>query len=177
MKKYCKSNKNIALIGHMGSGKSLIGKLIAKKLDFKHIDSDKLIEKETNSKIYDIFINKGEAFFRDIEEKIILDLNNTKIIVLSLGGGSILRKRIRNFLEKDFISVFLDVDIKILVNRLNKNTKRPLLINVDIEKKIKLLDKIRRKYYSLANITINTHEDPEEIVRMIINKYNELIAK
>ena len=58
------SNKNIALIGHMGSGKSIIGKLISKKLNFIHLDSDKLIEEYTGYKINDIFANKGENYFR-----------------------------------------------------------------------------------------------------------------
>ena len=90
------NNKNIALIGHMGSGKSLIGKLIAKKLKFKHLDSDKLIEKKTSIKIKDIFNNQGESSFRNIEEKIILSLTNQNNLVLSLGGGSILSKKIRH---------------------------------------------------------------------------------
>ena len=171
------NNKNIALIGHMGSGKSLIGKLIAKKLNFKHLDSDNLIEKKTSIKIKDIFNNQGESGFRNIEEKIILNLTNQKNLVLSLGGGSILSKKIRNFLKNDFITLFLDVDIKILSERLKNSTKRPLLLNTNIEQKIKQLDIVRRKYYSLANITVNNHEKPEESIKVFLKKYNNLITK
>ena len=169
------NNKNIALIGHMGSGKSLIGKLIAKKLNFKHLDSDNLIEKKTSIRIKDIFNNQGESGFRNIEEKIILSLKNQRNLVLSLGGGSILSKKIRNFLKNDFITLFLDIDMKILSERLKNSKKRPLLLNANIEQKIKQLDIVRRKYYSLANITINHHEKPEEIIKVFLNKYNNLL--
>lgn len=171
------NNKNIALIGHMGSGKSLIGKLIAKKVGFKHFDSDDLIEKKTNKKIKDIFSEQGESTFRNIEKELILSLGNKKNIVLSLGGGSILNKKIRDFLKNDFITMFLDVDIKILSKRLKKSTKRPLLLNENIEQKIKQLDLIRRKYYSLANITLNNQEKPKEIIKIFLQKYNNLNTK
>jgi shikimate kinase len=152
----------------MGSGKSLIGTLIAKKLKFHHLDSDKLIEKETNQKIKDIFNQLGEAAFRKIEEKLITNISNKDNIVLSLGGGSIISSKVRKFLKINFITVFLDVDIKILAERLNKNSKRPLLADVNIEKKIKELDNIRRKYYSLANITIYNDDKPEKTIKKIL---------
>ena len=76
---------NIAFVGHMGSGKTLFGKLIAKKLNLIHLDSDLLIEKDTKKKINDIFDNEGEAAFRLIEENVILNLSNKKNLVLSLG--------------------------------------------------------------------------------------------
>ena len=74
MKKLQENKKKIALIGHMGSGKSLIGKLIAKKLAFEHIDTDKLIELQLNTTIKNIFVNQGESKFREIEEELILSL-------------------------------------------------------------------------------------------------------
>ena len=82
-------DKSIAIIGHMGSGKTLIGKLIAKELNFRFFDSDKLIEKNTQKSIQNIFHDEGEAEFRKIEEKTIINLQNETKIVLSLGGGAI----------------------------------------------------------------------------------------
>ena len=70
-----KLNKNnIAFIGHMGSGKSVIGKILSKQLDIKHIDSDAEIIKYTNKSIYKIFQEEGEEYFRSIEKKIVLNL-------------------------------------------------------------------------------------------------------
>ena len=66
--------KNIALMGHMGSGKSVLGNLISKQLNLNHVDSDKLIEKKTNKTINEIFQTKGESYFRLIEENVILEI-------------------------------------------------------------------------------------------------------
>ena len=164
---------NIALIGHMGSGKSTIGKLLAKKLNFYHIDSDRLIEKKYNKTIKEIFTENGEEFFRNIEEEAILNIQQNNC-VLSLGGGAILRESIRNLLKNKFITIFLDVDIMKLVDRLQKSSKRPLLINSDIEKKIKELDLTRRKFYLLADITIRNINDPLNAVNIIMEKYKIL---
>jgi len=168
-------NKSIALIGHMGSGKTLIGKMIAKRFKILHIDSDKLIIKKTKKTISQIFEKEGEIKFRNIEENIILELNNDIKFVLSLGGGSILSKKIRNLLNKKFITLFLDVKIPELAQRLKKNTKkRPLLRNVNIEDKIKELDNIRRKYYLLADIQIENCGNENDAFALFLEKYNKL---
>ena len=159
----------------MGSGKSLLGKLIAQNLAYQHLDSDKLIEKERKKKIIDIFSTEGEASFRSIEEKVILNLYNKNKIVLSLGGGSILSKKVRDFLKNDFITLFLDVDKNILVERLKKTSKRPLLLDTNIEKKIKELDIVRRKYYSLSDIILTNNEEPDKIIKIFLHKYSLLI--
>ena len=169
--------KNIAIIGHMGSGKSLIGKLIAKKLRYKYLDSDELIEKKKKKTINQIFIEEGEIIFRKYEEKLIVNLKLQNNLVLSLGGGSILSKKVRNFLKNKFITVFLDTDLKILEKRLKNSVKRPLLHNVEILKKIKELDIIRRKYYLLANIILNNYETPANTVKKFLIKYNKFNEK
>ena len=88
-------NKSIAIIGHMGSGKTLICKLIAKELNYRFFDSDNIIEKNTQKSIKNIFHNEGEAKFRKIEEKTIINIQNETKIVLSLGGGAILSSETR----------------------------------------------------------------------------------
>ena len=167
-------NKNIALIGHMGSGKTLIGKMIAKEFKILHIDSDKMIAKVAKKTINQIFKDEGEIEFRKIEEKIILKLNHDKKFVLSLGGGSILSKKIRNLLNKKFITLFIDVNLLELTKRLNKSKKRPLLANVKIKDKIKELDIIRRKYYLLADIKIENIGNAIDALKLFLKKYNDL---
>ena len=172
-----KQNSPIALIGHMGSGKSIIGKLIAKKLNFDHIDSDLLIEKIKKKSINEIFNTEGESYFRLYEEAIILDIPHKKNLVLSLGGGSILNSKIRNLLKDKFLTIFLDVDLSTLGERLNQSNKRPLLVGTDYVKKIKELDIIRRKYYLLADIIIKEQENIRETVDKCIIKYNNFYEK
>jgi len=169
--------KNIALIGHMGSGKSLIGRLIAKKLKLEHLDSDRLIEKYTKKTINQIFEIEGETGFRKIEEKIILNLIKNNKFILSLGGGSILNHKIRKFLQNNFITLFLDIDINILTERLKKSSKRPLLLEVNIEKKIKELDIIRRKYYLLADIILKNNKNQTDMLSNFFIEYNKLNEK
>ena len=169
--------KNIALVGHMGSGKSVLGKLISRKFNFNHIDSDKLIEKKTNKTINEIFQTESEPYFRLIEENVILETIYQKKLVLSLGGGSILSPKIRKALKDNFLTVFLDVDFAILSKRLIKSKHRPLINDTNIEEKIKELDAIRRKFYLLADITLNNHLTTTDTVAEFRTKYIEYYEK
>tara|TARA_B100001123_G_scaffold165669_1_gene190847 strand:+ start:34 stop:594 length:561 start_codon:yes stop_codon:yes gene_type:complete len=171
------TNKSIAIIGHMGSGKTLIGKLIAKELNYRFFDSDRIIEKNTQKSIKNIFNDEGEAEFRKIEEKTIINIQNETKIVLSLGGGAILSSETRKVLKTHFITVFLDTDFEILQQRLKKSYKRPLLINENILQKLKKLDNIRRKYYLLADIKINNYESPANTVAIFLKEFNQLNEK
>ena len=163
--------KNIAIMGHMGSGKSLIGKIIAKQLGFQHLDSDLEIIKLTNKSINQIFEEKGEQYFRSVETKTLLSLIEKKNVIISLGGGSILDKLIRDKLIKKSITVFLDTSLKVLEKRLKKSVKRPLLKNVDIKRKLKELDFNRRKYYLQADIIIQNIDNPLNTYKNFINEF------
>ena len=90
-----KSNKNLVLLGMMGSGKSSIGLIVSKKLNIEFIDVDDEIEKKLNMKISKIFENKGEKYFRKIEEEITLKILKNKKTVISLGGGAFLNNKIQ----------------------------------------------------------------------------------
>ena len=115
------STPNIVLLGHMGSGKSTIGKSLAKKLSIGFLDTDQEIENFMNMKISDIFVNHGENKFREIEEDVIskvFNTNNKKVI--ALGGGSFENKNIRNIVKEKNISIWLKCNINLLVERLKK---------------------------------------------------------
>ena len=171
------SKKNVALIGHMGSGKSILGITIAKKLNVDHIDTDHEISKFENSAISDIFLSKGESYFRDLESKIVtklLDKNNT---VLSLGGGSILNKQIRDKLKSNSITVFLDVNLNELEKRLSRSHHRPLIKNTNIFLKLKELDTQRRKYYLKADIRIHNINSINESYLNLIEIFSKLKTK
>ena len=159
--------KNICLIGLMGAGKSLIGKLLAKELRMRHYESDKLIEKKLNKSINQIFSDHGESYFRNIEEDIVLSLLDKKNCVISLGGGSILSDLTRKALFINSFSVYLKVDIEILYERLIKSKKRPLINNKNIKEKLIHLTQERNKYYRKANLTVNNLKNTEEALNTI----------
>ena len=158
-------NKNIVLIGMMGSGKSTIGYLLSKSTNLKHVDIDKLIEKETGLKIYDIFEKKGEEYFRNLEEKITLKLLKNKKNIISLGGGGFINKNIRKEVLNNNISFWLNWKSSTIIQRILKSKKRPLTKNAT-ENDLKKLINDRLKIYSEANFKINC----ENLTKYMITK-------
>tara|TARA_Y100000590_G_scaffold438059_1_gene560418 strand:+ start:214 stop:750 length:537 start_codon:yes stop_codon:yes gene_type:complete len=172
-----KSSKiNICFIGHMGSGKSILGKQFAKLLAFKFYDSDKLVEKKLGKSINEIFLSHGEDYFRKIEEEVVLKLLKEKNCVISLGGGSILSKLIRKAIEKKSITIYLKVKINVLCERLKNSKKRPLLKDVDIKNKILELNRKRIKYYENANLIIDNSQNSTKTIfkiKQYLSNYND----
>ena len=162
-------NKNIVLLGMMGSGKSTIGRLLSKSLNLKFVDVDKIIEKDTGLRIYDIFEKKGENFFREIEEKITLKLLKNKEQIISLGGGGFINKNIRKEIIDNNLSFWLYWKSSTIINRIYKSKKRPIAFNTN-ENDLKKLIIVRSKIYSEANFKINCETLTKNmIVKQIIN--------
>ena len=111
----------------MGACKSTLGKIVAKKLNLEFLDTDLNIEKKNLMTINQIFETKGEAFFRNEEEKEVLQVLKKKNCVIALGGGAFHNNLIREKILKSCLSVWLEIDIKILSERLKRKNKRPLL--------------------------------------------------
>ena len=137
-----KSKENLVFLGMMGSGKSSIGSLIAKRLKLNFIDIDKEIEKELGTSIKKIFKTKGENYFRKFEEKITLKRLKLNSVVISLGGGAFTNKNIRNEVLKDNLSFWLNWDENILLNRIKNSKKRPLAFNATDHELIDLIQKL-----------------------------------
>jgi len=138
---------NITLCGMMGSGKSVIGKILANRINFTFIDIDKLIEEKANKSISKIFEEDGENTFRKIEEEITLDILKKRKTVVSLGGGSIINTNIRKSIKMNSYNVYLKVSNKILKKRLIKSKNRPLIYKKDINNILDTLLKKRENYY------------------------------
>jgi shikimate kinase len=149
-----KSNKNLILIGMMGSGKSTVGRVLAQKLNLKFFDIDFLIEKKTNMKISEIFAKKGEDEFRNLEKAITLKFLNKTNCVISLGGGAFINEIIKKKVKKKGITVWLNWNSQTLINRIRKNKKRPIALNLD-NNELKDLINSRSKIYAEANYKIN----------------------
>ena len=166
-----KSKENLIFVGMMGSGKSSIGLLVAKKLNLDFIDIDKEIEKELGISIKKIFETKGEGYFRKFEEKITLKKLKLKSMVVSLGGGAFVNKNIRNEILKNHISFWLNWKNEILLNRIKNSKKRPLVINSTDTEIINLIKK-RNNIYSKALHEIKCDNlSKNEIVKKILEIY------
>ena len=167
-----KLNKNLVLIGMMGSGKSTIGYLLSKSLKINFIDVDKVIEKETGQKIYDIFKNKGEPYFRELEEKITLKLLKKNRKIISLGGGGFLNKNIKKEVIDNNISFWLSWKNSTIIERILNSRKRPLAFYSSKNKLIKII-KDRSKIYSEANYKINCENLTKNMIVNEIISINE----
>lgn len=143
--------KNLVLLGMMAVGKTTLGKIVAKKQELKFIDIDASIEKKNSMTIKEIFKKKGEKFFRMEEENEILKSLEKNNCVIALGGGAFMNKTVRENILKNAISIWLNVDIKTLNQRIKWNRKRPLLKEENNQKKITELYARRKDIYKLAN--------------------------
>ena len=158
----------------MGVGKTTLGKLVAKNQGLEFIDTDANIEDKNSMTINEIFEQKGENFFRLEEKKEILNLLSKQDCVIALGGGAFMDKTIRESVLKNAISVWLDIDLKILNQRLKWNQKRPLVKKYNNQKKLNELYEQRKNIYQLANHKIVCDKlNKEDIVNQIIRLYEK----
>jgi len=161
--------KNIYLVGFMGSGKSTVGKILTEKLNMNFVDIDKLIEEKEGMKIKDIFEQKGESYFRELERKQIEAIVKQEGLVVSTGGGLGANLDNMNFMKKNGDVVWLDVSLNTVLDRLKNDQDRPLLKQPT--EKIKQLFEERKNVYRLANIRINADKKtPSQIVEEILTK-------
>tara|TARA_B100001027_G_scaffold180782_1_gene132236 strand:+ start:249 stop:785 length:537 start_codon:yes stop_codon:yes gene_type:complete len=165
--------KNICIIGLMGSGKSMVGRDLSKYLNLQFFDTDKEIEQKVNKKINEIFYEKGEFYFRKIEEKICLELLNHDNCVISLGGGSIINKKIRKVIKQNSYSIYLEVKLSNLINRLKSSKKRPLLNNnLNNRETLENLYNYRRKFYEKADFIVKNDNDKLQVLEKIKSELN-----
>ena len=166
--------KNLTLTGMMGVGKSTIGKILAKKLNYNFIDVDKIIEAKEGISINLIFKNKSENYFRKIETEITLSELKKNNSVISLGGGAFINDTIRKNTKKFSISFWLDVQVDELIKRLKKNKQRPLLFSKNTNETVKRIYLERKKIYNEADYRIKCNSlKSEEIVNIILGLYEK----
>lgn len=150
----------VFLVGYMGVGKTTIGKKLASFLNLEFIDLDKVIENETQLSISNIIINSGEEYFREREREALLNLENKKNILIATGGGAPCYLDNMDLINKLGRSVYLKLDVKSLVNRLQASaSKRPLLKDVsakDLPAFIAAHLKQREPWYEQADFSFNT---------------------
>ena len=167
-------NKNLTLTGMMGVGKSTIGRNLAKKLKYNFVDIDKLIELKEGCSINQIFRDKSEDYFREIEYYITLQELKKDKSVISLGGGAFLNKGIRSNAKKLCVSFWLDLSVEMLIKRLEKTKKRPLLFKKKLSVTVKKIYLERKKTYNEADYRIRCNSlKPTQIVNKIFKLYEK----
>lgn len=155
-----------------GSGKSTTGKLLAHKLGYEFIDLDAEIEKQEKKSIKQVFEERGESYFRDIENKVLAHIISDwkGDAVVSLGGGTV---AFQNNLERVKYAgklIYLEVKPHLLVERLkHETTNRPLLNTTDPALKINLLLSLRESFYRQSHFTVDANEKPDETVAKIVS--------
>lgn len=144
---------NIVLCGFMGSGKTVVGKELAKILGVKFVDTDELIEEEQGVAIKAIFAAHGEDYFRDLEYEMCKKVAEMNGVVVSTGGGAMTFKRNVDAIKEGSKVVFLDASFDVICERIGDSTTRPLF--QDKEKAKELYDERKDKYLSAADYVIN----------------------
>ncbi len=147
---------NIILVGFMGTGKSVVGKKLAAKLDRDFVELDDMIEAREKMSIKDIFEKKGEPYFRLVEKEVVKEASQRKNIVISAGGGAIVDEENFKNLKNSGTMICLKAFPETILKRTKNLKTRPLLNVPDPKKKIEELLKKRKPYYNKADFSIDT---------------------
>ncbi|AGL02066.1 shikimate kinase [Desulfoscipio gibsoniae] len=148
--------KNIILIGFMGTGKSSLGRRLARRLGYKFIDTDSAIEKVTGKTVAQIFRKDGEIRFRSEEKLQVRKLSGQSGLVVATGGGTVLDQENVDLLKQNGIFICLRADPEIILQRVKNKKRRPLLSRGDLWENITRLLKERDSSYEIAELTVDT---------------------
>jgi shikimate kinase len=161
---------NIYIVGFMGTGKTAVGKELARSKKWKFLDLDELIELRQGRTIADIFAKDGEPAFRRIEKQALKEASREKKFIISCGGGIVTNIDNIKIMKETGRIICLSAKPEVILKRTSGSTHRPLL-NVDNPKeKIELLLKLRSPYYARADKTIDTSRlSVKEVVKKILN--------
>ena len=163
------TNKNIALIGFMGAGKSSVGQKLARLLHKELFSTDKLIEEKEGQTVAGIFEKCGEAHFRKLEREVVRDVSRKKNVIIDCGGGIVLDPENLSDLKKTGILIHLSVSPEVIYTRVKVQKHRPLLKVPDPKSKIKELLTVRLPLYEQADHTVDVNDKTiEEICQEII---------
>ena len=160
-----KTDKIILLVGLMGSGKTSVGKRLAKKLNLPFIDGDQEVEKAAGLSLVDVLKCFGEKEFRAGEERVMKRLLQGTPCVLASGGGSFVAEQTRKLAKEHALTIWLKADIDILYHRTAGRKHRPFLIGSENHLKDKLEKYINDEYpyYSEADIIVETREEQVDL--------------
>ena len=155
--------RSIVLVGMMGAGKSTIGRRLSARLGLPFLDADAEIEaRHFGMSIPDIFAKYGEPYFRDGEVRVIASLLDNGPVVLATGGGALMRQETRERIREKAVSVWLKVDIDVVMRRVKRRSDRPLLQTADPQATVERLIREREPLYSQADVTVWSRDVPHD---------------
>ncbi len=162
--------KPIVLIGMMGAGKTHIGSMLARELELDFYDTDRLIETKAGMPVADIFDMFGEPKFRDSEHKTIADLLKSKgPCVIATGGGAVTNAKTLEILKRDSLTIWLDMDLETLWERVQRSKTRPLLYADAPKEKLETLLNTRRPLYEQAHIHFQLKNDDRPPINQVLS--------
>ncbi|MDD5156192.1 MAG: shikimate kinase [Candidatus Omnitrophica bacterium] len=165
---------NIYLVGFMATGKTHVGKELARKKKWHFMDLDDLIELRQARKISDIFAKDGEACFRRIENKALKEVAGQKKFVVACGGGIVINPENIKIMKETGMVICLSASPEVILKRSSSSNARPLLNVTDPERQIELLLKLRAPYYARADKSIDTSRLS---VKEVVDKIIKLVPK
>lgn len=161
----------IVLVGLMGVGKSTIGRRLAQRLQIPFVDADHEIEDAAGLSIPEIFERFGEAHFRDGERRVIARLLDGQIKVIATGGGAFMTAETRELILANAVSVWIDADIDVIVDRVGRRDNRPLLKGKNAREVLVDLAEVRNPVYALADVHVRSQSTPHDAtVNAILEK-------
>jgi len=156
--------RNIVLVGMMGAGKSSVGRRLASALGLSFVDADSEIEAAANMSISEIFKIYGEEHFRDGERRVIARLLADGPKVVATGGGAFMSAETRQRIAESAVSVWLRADLPVLVDRVRRRGKRPLLSHPEPERVMRELLARRDPVYAQADITVDSWDTAQRTI-------------
>ena len=164
--------KNIYLVGFMGTGKTSVANMLSRIINEEIVDLDSFIEAEEKCSINEIFHNKGEAYFRKLEQGVLKEFSCKTGIIVSCGGGIVLNTENIKIMQDSGFPVCLKASSEVIYERLKDKTDRPLLRSTDPKKAIEELLAARKEFYDKIPFSIDTSKlTISEVANRIINEF------
>lgn len=157
-------SRALVLVGLMGAGKSTIGKKVASLLGLPFKDADTEIEAVSRMSVPELFASYGEPEFRDLERRVIQRLLEAGPMVLATGGGAYINAETRESIAEAGISLWLNADLDVLMDRVSRRQNRPLLQNGDPRGVMRRLMDERYPIYALSELTVMSRDDRKEVI-------------
>ncbi|MEO0408681.1 MAG: shikimate kinase [Cyanobacteria bacterium P01_A01_bin.135] len=167
---------NIYLVGMMGSGKTTVGRHLAKLLRYRFFDTDQVVEKVTGKPITQLFAESGEAEFRHLETQVLSSICAYQRSVIATGGGIVLAQKNWSYLHYGAV-VWLDVPIDVLYERVSRDSSRPLLQHPDPRQVLTDILAERRSLYAQADLRFTVGENgvPREVAQQLVVALDSIV--